>query len=80
MTREKTVTTNNLEYGVEYRPNEDEGEQWEELTEWEFLDLIASHKRRGFSVNMEYDSFSIRENGRFGKRLTIVDDWGIYYG
>ena len=70
----------NLEYGVEYLPNDAEGTQWQELTELQFLDLLKSHKKRGYTVNMDYESFTVSQNGRSGKRLTIYDDWGIYYG
>ena len=69
-----------LEYGVEYLPNDAEDMQWQELTELQFLDLLKSHKKRGYTVNMDYDSFTISQNGRSGKRLTIYDDWGIYCG
>ena len=36
-----------LEYFVEYLPNDDEGEQADELTEMEFIWLIADHKSKG---------------------------------
>ena len=76
----------NLEYGVEYLPNDAEDTQWQELTELQFLDLLKSHKKRGYTVNMDYESFTVSLSrpdameGRSGKRLTIYDDWGIYYG
>lgn len=69
-----------LEYGVEYSPNLDEGEQWQELTESEFLDLIAQHKAKGIDPILEYECFTMFDNGREGKRLTIVDESGVYYG
>lgn len=69
-----------LEYGVEYYPNLDEGEQWQELTESEFLDLIAQHNAKGIDAKLEYERFTIFDNGREGKRLTIVDELGVYYG
>lgn len=69
-----------LEYGVEYYPNLDEGEQWQELTESEFLDLIAQHNAKGIDAKLEYERFTTFDNGREGKRLTIVDELGLYYG
>jgi hypothetical protein len=69
-----------LEYGVEYYPNTEEGEQFEYLTERDFLGLIASHKARGFDPAIEYDRFTIFENGRDGRLLTIRDVYGIFYG
>lgn len=69
-----------LEYGVEYFPNPEEGEQWEELSERAFLDLIASHKARGLDPTLDYEKFTTFDNGREGRRLTIRDDFGIYYG
>ena len=69
-----------IEYGVEYFPNEDEGEQWQELTEFEFISLIQDHKQRGIDPLIEYDCFTIFDNGRSGRRLTIRDEYGVYYG
>lgn len=69
-----------LEFGVEYYPNPEEGEHWEELTEREFLDVIAMHKARGYDPVIEYDRFTLYDNGREGRRLTIRDEWGLYYG
>jgi hypothetical protein len=69
-----------LEYGVEYYPNTDEGPQWQEVTEFEFLDLMAQHNARGIDARLEYERFTIFENGRDGRRLTLIDEWGIYYG
>lgn len=69
-----------LEFGVEYYPNPEDGEQWQELTESEFLEVIAMHKARGYDPSIEYEKFTVFENGREGRRLTIRDEWGIYYG
>jgi len=69
----------NLEFGVEYYPTPEEGEQWQELSERDFLELIADHKARGLDPLLEYDHFTIFNNGRDGRRLTIRDEWGIYY-
>jgi hypothetical protein len=69
-----------LEYGVEYYPTPEEGEQFEYLTERDFLDLIASHKARGLDPAIEYARFTIFDNGRDGRRLTIRDVYGIFYG
>lgn len=69
-----------LEYGVEYYPNLDEGPQWQELAESEFLELIAQHNKRGIDARLEYERFTMFDNGREGKRLTLVDEWGVYYG
>ena len=69
-----------LEYGVEYFPNYGESEQWQELAEYEFLELIAQHNKRGIDARLEYESFTTFDNGRDGKRLTLVDEWGLYYG
>ena len=68
-----------IEYGVEYYPNFDEGEQFEYLTESEFLGLIKDHESRGFNPEIVYDKFTIFNNGRDGRRLTIKDTWGLYY-
>ena len=70
----------NLEFFVEYYPNSDEGEQAQELSEPEFIELIAEHKRLGVDPLIDYDRFTIFDNGRDGRRLTIRDDSGIYYG
>ena len=72
--------SNNLEYGVEYYPNNDEGEQWEELTESEFLALIRRHKVKGLDPVLEYEVFTYYSNGRDGRRLTIRDEYGLFYG
>jgi hypothetical protein len=69
-----------LEYGVEYCTYAEEGEQWHELSEFEFLELIAAHKARGLDPLLEYDRFTIFDNGREGRRLTIRDEYGVYYG
>lgn len=68
-----------IEYGVEYYPNAEEGEQWQELSESEFLDVIAMHKVRGCEPVIDYERFTVYDNGRSGRRLTIRDQWGIYY-
>ena len=69
-----------MEWGVEYYPNEQEGEEWQELTKQEFKDLLRTYNARGIDPALRMEWFSIFENGREGKRLTIVDEWGIYYG
>jgi len=68
-----------LEFFVEYRPNADEGEQADELTEMQFIGLIADHKSKGIDPLIEYNKFTVFENGRDGRRLTIRDDSGVYY-
>jgi hypothetical protein len=68
-----------LEFGVEYYPNAEEGEQFEYLTHHEFLSLLRDHELRGLSPCLVYDHFTIFENGRSGSRLTIRDDYGLYY-
>ena len=45
----------------------------------EFIGLIADHKSKGIDPLIEYDKFTVFENGRSGRRLTIRDDHGIYY-
>ena len=74
------MQTIKIEYGVEYYPNPNEGEQFEYLTESEFLALIRMHQARGFDPDMVYDRFTTYDNGRDGSRLTIKDSWGLYYG
>lgn len=69
-----------LEFGVEYYPNPEEGPQFEEVTESQLLDLIAQHNARGLNARLEYERFTLSENGRDGRRLTLVDEWGIFYG
>lgn len=69
-----------MEWGVEYYPNEQEGEEWQELTEQEFKELILAHTVRGIEPSLRMEWFTIFENGREGKRLTIVDEMGVYYG
>ena len=73
------MQTIKIEYGVEFYPNPDEGEQFEHLTESEFLSLIRDHESRGFDPEITYDKFTTFYNGRDGRRLTIRDTWGIYY-
>tara|TARA_R100001163_G_scaffold13349_1_gene12333 strand:+ start:1003 stop:1221 length:219 start_codon:yes stop_codon:yes gene_type:complete len=68
-----------LEYFVEYHPNEDQEETVIQMTEMEFISLIADHKSKGIDPLIEYDKFTVFENGRSGRRLTIRDDHGIYY-
>ena len=69
-----------MEYFIEYYPNENEGEQASEISRSEFVELIGLHKERGLDALIEHDVFSIFENGRDGERLTIRDEYGIYYG
>jgi Ca2+-binding EF-hand superfamily protein len=69
-----------IEYGVEYYPNPKEGEQFEHLTESEFLSLIRDHERRGYTPEITYERFTTFDNGRDGRRLTIRDVSGIFYG
>jgi hypothetical protein len=69
-----------MEYFVEYYPNADEGEQAQELTKAEFLALIRDHKARGYDALIEYDVFTVFNNGRNGERLTIRDEYGVFYG
>jgi hypothetical protein len=69
-----------IEYGVEYYPNSDEGEQFEHLTESDFLSLIRDHELRGYTPEITYERFTIFDNGRDGRRLTIQDVNGIFYG
>jgi len=73
------MQTIKVEYGIEYYPNPEEGEQFEYLTESEFLGLISDHESRGFDPEIAYDKFTTFDNGRDGRRLTIKDTWGIYY-
>jgi len=73
------MQTSKLEYGVEYYPNPEEGEQFEHLTELEFLSLIRDHELRGYTPDIEYLRFTIFDNGRDGRQLTIKDTQGIYY-
>jgi len=68
-----------MEYFVEYYPNANEGEQAQEVSRSEFIELIKCHKERGRDALIEYDAFSIFENGRNGDRLTIRDEYGIFY-
>ena len=74
------MQTIKIEYGVEYYPNPDEGEQFEYLTELEFLSLIRDHELRGYSPEITYERFTTFDNGRDGRRLTIRDVNGIFYG
>lgn len=69
-----------LEFFVEYYPNADEGEQVEELSEFEFLGLIAEHRGIGVEPVIDYELFTIYDNGRDGRRLTIRDEYNLYYG
>jgi hypothetical protein len=69
-----------IEWGVEYYPNEHEGEQFDELSEQDFKELILAHTARGIEPSLRMEWFSLFDNGREGKRLTLVDTWGIYYG
>jgi len=73
------MQTIKIEYGVEYYPNPEEGEQFEYLTELEFLSLIRDHGLRGYSPEITYERFTTFDNGRDGRRLTIRDTQGIYY-
>ena len=69
-----------MEYFVEYYPNNEEGEQVEELNLGDFISLIRDHKERGLDAELEFDNFTIFDNGRDGQRLTILDKFGIFYG
>jgi hypothetical protein len=66
---------NNMEYFVEYYP-----EQSQELTQSEFLGLIREYKERGIDPLIEHDVFTFFNNGHNGERLTIRDEYGIFYG
>jgi len=68
-----------LEFFVEYLPNEHEGEQAVELTENAFLELIADHKEQDVEPVIEYDKFTVFKHGRNGRRLTIIDKHGVFY-
>lgn len=69
-----------MEYFVEYYPNDDDGEQAQELNLSDFMGLIRDHQERGLDVQFEFDNFTIFDNGRDGQRLTIKDEYGIFYG
>ena len=69
-----------MEYFVEYYPNAEEGEQAEELTRPEFVNLVREHRARGFDPMLEHDVFTVFDNGRDGERLTIRDEYGLFYG
>ena len=69
-----------MEYFVEYYPNDDDGEQAQELNLSDFMGLICDHKERGLDAQLEFDNFTIFDNGRDGQRLTIKDEYGIFYG
>jgi len=57
-------------FSVEYCPNKDEGEQWQEVTEGEFIELVHLHKDKGLFPYV-----------KLGKgHVTLVDANGIYYG
>ena len=73
------MQTIKIEYGVEYYPNPEEGEQFEYLTESNFLSLICDHEMRGYTPEIAYERFTTFDNGRDGRRLTIKDTQGIYY-
>jgi len=75
-----TQPNTDLEYFVEYSPNLNEGEQAQELNKLEFLDLVKQHQMQGIDPHLEYDVFTVFDNGRSGHRLTIRDDYGIFYG
>jgi hypothetical protein len=68
-----------MEYFVEYYPTENEGEQAQELTKSDFVALIRDHKARGLDALIEYDVFTVYDHGRSGERLTIRDEYGIFY-
>lgn len=73
--------SNKLEYGVEYYPNNGEGKQWQELTETKFLSLLRDHKAINLNAVIEYTNYQIFKRGPYsGKRLTIRDEYGVYYG
>jgi hypothetical protein len=74
------ISTIQIEFGVEYYPNPEEGEQWQELSESEFLAILDMHKARGLQPVIEYERFTIFDNGRDGSRITILDETGVYYG
>jgi len=69
-----------MEYFVEYYSNEEEGEQAEELSRSDFVNLVKDHKARGFEPMLEHDVFTMFENGRDGERLTVRDEYGLFYG
>ena len=69
-----------MEYFVEYYPNAGEGEQAVEVSRSEFIEIIKCHKERGLDALIDHDTFTIFENGRDGERLTIRDEYDIYYG
>lgn len=68
-----------LIFGVEYTPNPDEGEQFEELTELQFLELQREHQNKGLDAIITYERATTRENGASYQRLTIHDAFGLYY-
>ena len=59
-----------MRYNVEYYPNESEGEQAQEISESEFMELLQMHANAKRNPCIWADD----------EQLTIQDVWGIYYG
>ena len=66
-----------LEFFVEYWSHEEP--EAVELTEDEFLRLWRDHKEQDVETVIQYDRFTVFENGRDGRRLTIIDEHGVFY-
>lgn len=68
-----------LEYFVECYTDFEELPQFIEIDETKFVELLNVYKKRGIDPRIEYDRFTMFDNGRSGSRLTLVDSWVGYY-
>ena len=59
-----------LEYFVEYLPNDDEGEQADELTVMEFIGLIADHKSKGIYIKDDHCDWGSSGMNEFTKEFS----------
>tara|TARA_R110002153_G_scaffold114677_1_gene257572 strand:+ start:688 stop:921 length:234 start_codon:yes stop_codon:yes gene_type:complete len=71
-----TTARNHMAYFVEYTPNENEGKQWEELTEAQFADLCQQHQDKLATGAWQDDVYFAQLTG---PTVVLVDKHGLFY-
>ena len=76
MNKVTRITRGHMAYFVEYTPNESEGEQWEELTEAQFVALCQRHTDNlatdAWQANMYFVQLT-------GPSIVLIDKHGLFY-
>ena len=70
------IKRNYVDYYVEYTPNENEGKQWEQLTEDQFVRLCNEHKAKLRGIEWESNIYYAHLTG---PTVVIIDKHGLFY-